>query len=354
MVILLGDRVARLRANFEDNGIDALVVSSPENMYYLTGFDGGEGLVLINGSEQYIITDSRYWEQVEAQAPNFTLIKESTGPIPALVAQVGTSHRIGFEANRLIYDSYQRLHQRLGERLVPVSKAVEKLRAVKDTGEIELIRQAVAAGDQVFNRILTNLKRDWNEFEVALYIEQELKIAGCRKTSFDTIVLTGSRSSLPHGRPEKNRINEMLLMDFGGFYNFYAGDMTRTLAINKVSPRFEEIYNKVLEAQLAAIARVGPGIPCSEVDAAARNYLKQAGLDEYFGHGTGHGVGLEIHEAPTVSLHSQDVLQPGMLITIEPGVYIPGWGGIRIEDVVMVTADGYEVLTRSTKELLAI
>jgi len=349
-----GTRLDRLRAQFGELQIEALVVASPENMFYLTGFDGGEGLVLITENEQFIITDSRYWEQVELQAPKFNLIKENAALIPALAAQVAANMRVGFEANRLIYASYQQLYKALGDRLKPVSKVAEKLRALKDTDEIELVRKAVAAGDQAFSHLITNLDSKMTEFEVAWFIENELKKAGCRKTSFDSIVLTGNRSSLPHGRPEQNRLREILLMDFGGFYDYYAGDMTRTIALNRVSPRFEELYNKVLEAQLAAIARVAPGIPSREVDAAARNCLKEAGLNEYFGHGTGHGVGLEIHEAPTVSPRSEDILQPGMIITIEPGVYLPGWGGIRIEDVVLVTTDGYEVLTKSTKELIAI
>ncbi|MGE5381696.1 MAG: M24 family metallopeptidase [Methylocystaceae bacterium] len=349
---MISERINRLRGQFEELGIEAIVIASPENMFYLSGFDGGEGLVLIKENEKFIIADSRYWEQIEHQAPDFTLIKENGVLIPVLAAYLENTKKVGFEANRLVYDSYQQLYKSLGDRLVPVNKAVEKLRIIKDVNEIELVRQAVSAGDQVFSRVLTNLDRNATEFEVALYIENELKKAGCRKTSFDSIVLTGPRSSLPHGRPGNDRISEILLMDYGGFYEFYAGDMTRTLALNRVSTQFKELYNKVLEAQLAAIEQVAPEVPCREVDAAARNCLKESGLS--FGHGTGHGVGLEIHEAPTVSSRSEDILQPGMIITIEPGVYLPGWGGIRIEDVVLVTANGHEVLTGSTKELLAI
>jgi len=355
MMALVIERLLRLRQSFNEYGIEAMVINSPENMYYLSGFDGGEGMVVVTEGEQYILTDSRFTTQVEAECPHFTPVIENGPQFKALAQLLAPQIKVGFEANRMIYDNYRQLHQQLGDRLVPVTGAVEKLRQIKDQTEIGAIRRAVEAGDRAFAETLPLLSPGLSEKQAADLIESGLKKAGCLKPSFDTIAVSGERSAMPHGRPGGNNISgEMFILDFGGFYDFYAGDMTRTLAVNGVSPRLYDLYNKVLEAQMRAIEKVGPGVPCKVVDEQARDCLKKYGLAEYFGHGTGHGVGLEIHERPTVSYRSEEVLKPGMVVTIEPGVYIPGWGGIRIEDVVLVTERGHEVMTRTTKELLSI
>lgn len=326
------------------------LITNPANVYYLSDFTG-EGNLFISDEKQYVLTDSRYTEQAEKESPGFEVVSV---PIDQLQDLLPRLHRIGFESHHLSYQGYLKWQSILGDNLVAQPSLVEKLRAVKDTGEIEKIRQAVRIGDAVFDEILPQIYPGVTELALAIEIDHLLRIKGCEKESFDTIAVSGARSSLPHGIPTDKQleVGELLTLDFGGFYQRYAGDMTRTVAVAKSCSRIRNIYSRVLEAQMEAVAAVAPGVACSEIDGVARGILKKHNLDEYFAHSTGHGVGLDIHEQPTVSRQSDTVLTENMVITIEPGVYIRGWGGVRIEDVVLVKSSGHEILTESTKDLI--
>ena len=350
------ERVNRLRRLMESRGLEAMVVTKRENRFYLSGFTGTDGVVLVTGDRTCLVTDRRYteqalsecqgWEVVEAEADYLQVIGELTcgrGPV-------------GFESRHITYDQYLKLHGIIGDRLQAQAGLVEELRKVKDDAEIASIRTAVAIGDAAFDDLLKIIGPGWSERDIAWEMVKLLRQKGCSKEAFDVIAVSGRRASLPHGQPSDKRLEpgEMLTLDFGGFYSGYAGDTTRTLAVGEIPARLKEVYFSVLDAQMAAIEAVRAGVFCREIDQAARTCLKRHGLDSYFAHSTGHGLGLEVHEAPGVGSKSDEVLVENMVITVEPGVYIPGWGGVRIEDVVVVRENGCEVLTKAEKDLLII
>jgi Xaa-Pro aminopeptidase len=345
-------RVKQLLQRLAKQECDGMVVTVPANVFYLSGFSG-EGTLLVSGGDSYLFTDGRYTEQAEAEAPGFII---QSFPDDYLESLTRSWSFVGFEGHQLTFERYQIWHQHLGDRLKPLSSPVENMRMLKDEAELALIRQAVSIGDQVFQEMLEALRPGASEWNIANRIEYLLKDRGCDKPAFETIVVSGERTSLPHGKPTVRTLapGDFVTVDMGGYYQKYAGDMTRTVAVGTCTSRQIDLYDRVLEAQMAAVDRVAPGVTCREVDEAARGVLRKYGLDEYFSHSTGHGVGLDVHEPPTVSARSETVLEPNMTITIEPGVYIRGWGGVRIEDVVLVKSDGREVLTGTTKERIVV
>jgi Xaa-Pro aminopeptidase len=348
-------RVNNLRQKMEANGLDGFLVSKPENLYYLSGFTG-EGLLVLTAKKLYLVTDPRYTEQAKVEAVGWEVYEQKQGYIKALPELCQGLSKIGFESRHLTFEQYLKAQEAVGERLEPRASLVEELRRVKEPEELARIRQAVAIGDAAFQELLPMIAVGTRERDLAIELERLLKLKGCSREAFDTIAVAGERASLPHGQPTENKLarGDMLTLDFGGFYRGYAGDTTRTVAIGGASPRLRDIYYRVLEAQMAGIDRVKAGVSCQEVDGAARECLKTHELDTYFVHSTGHGLGLEVHEEPAVSARSEVVLEENMVVTIEPGVYIPGWGGVRIEDVVIVKKTGCEILTAATKELLIL
>lgn len=334
----------------DENNCQGFIVSHPANMYYLSGFSG-EGVLFIDVERQIILTDGRYLEAAAAECPGFEARQTSD---QNLVELSGGSKKVGIESTHVTYQRFQTWQRIIGEKLQPQAALIEQLRSVKDESEIDLIREAVHIGDQVYLTILPMLQPGISERAVALEIDHQLKLMGCDKEAFETIVISGRRTSMPHGKPSEKEIEkgELVTMDFGGFYRCYAGDMTRTVAVGKSCSRTRSMYGRVLEAQLEAIATVEAGRTCREVDEAARRVFKKYELDSYFLHSTGHGLGLEIHEMPAVSSRSETVLKENMVITIEPGVYLQDWGGVRIEDVVLVKSGGHQVLTKSGKDLV--
>lgn len=354
----MSSRLKRLRALLAEHEIDAFVTSSPANRLYLTGFTGSAGTVVVGREEAYFLTDFRYVEQAKAQAPAFTLVRyddpvESLGEV---LSDMGAK-RVAYESEHLSVASFQRMQEKIKDvTWKPVRRWVERLRAVKEPAELEAIQRAVDLADRAFDYIIQRLKGR-TEREVALDLEFFMRKEGAWKLAFDSIIASGPNGALPHARPSDRVIEEgdLVTLDFGCVLDGYCSDMTRTVAVGKSDERQREIYRLVLEAQETGVAAVRPGKTGKEVDAEARRVIADAGYGDYFGHGLGHGVGIEVHEAPPVlSKRGEDPLEAGMVTSVEPGIYIPGWGGIRIEDLVVVTDDGCRVLTRSPKELIHV
>lgn len=340
----------------ESEGVAALLVSSLPNIRYLAGFSGSNGLLLVSGDRVWFWTDSRYREQSAQEVHGARVVIPSSGDIWTAAARQASRFRtVAVEAAFLTIAQRQRLPLP-DDRLHPTVNWVEDLRAVKEPAEIEAIRRAINLASSVFEPMLEKFYPGMKETELAGHLEFALRQAGGEGLSFDTIVASGAHAALVHGRASNKPIARggFVIMDYGVILGGYVSDMTRTIHAGPASRRARQVYQAVLEAQLAAIAAVRPGVRCATVDAAARKVLQREGLGEAFSHSTGHGLGLEVHEAPRVSRLSKQRLQPGQVITIEPGVYLPGWGGVRIEDVVLVTESGVEVLTPTTKKLLTV
>lgn len=333
------------------------MITRPENIRYLSGFTGGrDARLLISDEHSYIFTDGRYFEQVAKESPAWELVKENAAGLDSLAGICDNFKRLGFESQDVNYDMFRQMQAKLKSELVALDGIVEQQRMIKDENELELLRTAAHYGDVAFQQIIKELRAGISEQYIANRIVWLLKEAGCTKEAFDTIAVAGENAALPHGQPGPYilKTGDMLTLDFGGFYQGYAGDMTRTVVIEKASGKLRDYYLYLLEAQQLGVSLVQAGADCKELDKKVRDYLKITGLDIYFQHGTGHGVGLEVHEAPRLSPSSKGILQENMVVTVEPGIYIPGWGGIRIEDTVIVKNGGCEVITHSDKGLLII
>ena len=338
--------------------LPAFLITHPPNCRYLSGFTGSSGVLLVTEDSSYLITDSRYREQARREAAGFTIILREGALAPELQSLLEEKglERLGFEGEHLPFSSYNKFASGCGVELVPTGGLVEKLRAVKDEVEIGLLRRGAALADEAFNYILGVIRPGLTEQQVALELEFYQRRKGAEGIPFPYIVASGVRGSLPHGVAGSKvlREGELVTIDFGAIWKGYATDMTRTLALGRPSQRQREIYRVVKEAQERAREGLKAGMYCSEADALARHPINEAGLGKYFGHGLGHGVGLEVHEKPVLSRRSEEILRPGMVVTVEPGVYIPGWGGIRIEDMLLVEEDGAESLTNSGRELVIL
>ncbi len=341
----------------EARKLDALLVTHLPNVRYLSGFTGSAGVVLASARGTFF-TDGRYTTQAREQVEGLRVRIAKSALITQAAAQCRGMKRIGIETDHLSVTQLDLLQKELGKgiRLVPASGLVEQLRAIKDDEEIETIREAVESSSSLFLPWLRYFEPGIHEAELAGRLEFMARRSGAEGMSFPTIVAAGERSALPHGVASGAPLpaQGFVVLDYDIVLGGYCSDMTRTVHLGRASAEARAMYAAVLEAQLAAISAVRPGVAASEVDAAARQVLKKAKLGRYFTHSTGHGVGLEIHEAPRVGAGSETVLEPGMVITIEPGAYIPGKGGVRIEDMVLVTAAGYEVLTPVRKTLLEL
>jgi Xaa-Pro aminopeptidase len=336
--------------------IDALLVSGLPNVRYLTGYTGSNGLVLWTPESMTLFTDPRY--TIQAGQESSCAVKIVRGPLHLAVAQSirrKRLKRIGFEKTRLTYETYQGLKEALplGSSLKPVGPIVDQFRMIKSEEEIEKIRRSVQTNSEAFENALRNVRVGISELELSAELDYQMRKLGAQRPAFETIVASGPRTALPHAQPTHERLksNELVLIDVGAHQDGYSSDMTRMIFMGKPERATRAMYNAVLEAQLAAIAVVRPGVTAQRVDRAARQALKPAGLDKAFVHSTGHGLGLEIHEAPRLGKKDKTRLEAGMVITIEPGAYLEGTGGVRIEDTVLVTQSGCEVLTPTSKEL---
>jgi Xaa-Pro aminopeptidase len=355
-------RLKRIRASLPQHKLDLLLVTHLPNVRYLCGFTGSAAALLVSDHGATLFTDGRYIAQAHAEVSGARVVISPKAPHLAAAEFLAKPARgkrtLGIEADHLSVALREQIAARIPRnfRLNSTSALVEKRRMVKDAAEIRLIRRAVDVGASLFRVARRKIRPGIAETEVAAAMEYEARRAGAEAMSFSTIIAAGKRSALPHGRASATRIPRagFVVCDFGVILAGYCSDRTRTVHVGHPSPGAREMYDAVLEAQEAAIAAVRPGASAADVDAAARNVLRKNKLDRYFTHSTGHGLGLEIHESPRLAVGSQQVLEPGMVITIEPGVYIPGRGGVRIEDVVVVTASGCEVLAPTEKEFITL
>ena len=336
---------------------DALLVSSPANIRYLTGYAGSNGLALVTPSETHFFTDPRY--ALEASESITCKLHIAKGPLSEAVAGLVKRKKlkkIGFEPAWLNLEQHQRLKDLLplGALLQPLPGVVETLRMTKSPEEIDMIRKSVWVNSEAYARTLRRVRLGMRERDIAAELDYQMRLHGAEKPAFDTIVAAGARTALPHAQPTSRRLeeNDLLLIDMGACLDGYMSDMTRMAFLGFPTKRVRTLYGAVLEAQLAGIEAVRPGVTAARLDSAARNVLKRHGLDRQFVHSTGHGLGLEIHEGPRIGKKDKTVLRAGMVITIEPGAYIDRLGGVRIEDTVLVTANGCEVLTPTTKEFV--
>lgn len=351
--VTLRERLTKLR-------VDSLLVTHLPNVLYLCGFTGSSGVLAIHAGNPVFFTDGRYRTQAGEEVRGARVVVAKASPLLAAArfAQQRGIANIGLEAEHTTLAERAALKRAAGDsvRIREISGAVEKLRVVKDESEIGLIREAVDFGASLLDVAVKKIHPGVTEIEVAAEIEYAARRRGAEAMSFQTIVAAGKRSALPHGRASRSTIpvRGFVVLDFGVILHGYCSDMTRTVWVGKISRSEREWYDAVHEAQEAAIAAVRAGVTCGEVDHAARSVLRKRRLDRYFTHSTGHGVGLEIHERPRVACGQQEVLEPGMVITVEPGIYIPGRGGVRIEDMVVVRDAGCDVLTPAPKALMEL
>jgi Xaa-Pro aminopeptidase len=349
-------RLEAIRKRLQQTGADAFICYSYPNYRYLSGFTGSLAILIISLDRAIIMSDFRYRTQVAQEVTDFEYV-EIKGPAEETVFKQITEMKItelAFESAHLTYRNYAQLKAIEPLALVPTENLVEDLRVIKDDSEIELINKAASIADAAMEKIVEEIKPGMTEQAVAGRINTLLRSFGGKKEAFDLIVASGPRSAMPHGAPTDRQIQigEPVVIDIGAQFNGYHSDLTRTVWLDKIkSPQVLEIYDIVKDAQAAALMAIQADMPCSKLDAVARNMIAEAGYGEQFGHGLGHGVGLEVHEAPTISRLGKGSIRPGMVFTVEPGIYIPDVGGVRIEDMVMVTGDGCRKLTKSPNYL---
>lgn len=351
-------KLAKLRESLLEKGLDAILITNEYNRRYMTGFTGTAGVAIVSKDDAVFITDFRYTEQAAEQVKDFRIVQHTGTIITEVAAQAEAMNvkTLGFEKEAMTYGMYELYNKEVKADFLSVSGLIEKIRLIKTEQEINIIKVACEIADHAFTHILDFIKPGRTELEVSNELEFFMRKQGATSSSFDIIVASGVRSALPHGVATDKIIEkgDFVTLDFGALYNGYISDITRTVAVGQPSEKLVEMYNVVLESQLLALEKVGPGMTGIEADAVARDYLKSKGYGEAFGHSTGHGIGLEVHEGPGLSFRSETILEPGMAVTIEPGVYLPGIGGVRIEDDILITETGNEKLTHSTKELIIL
>ncbi|MEX0665242.1 MAG: aminopeptidase P family protein [Acidimicrobiia bacterium] len=357
----VGARLGRLRARFAEPAIDAVLVTRLPNVAYLTGFTGSAGMLLVTPDDAILITDGRYAQQSKEQlgaagAPARAEIATTQAAQRELLSTlVAGRARLGLEADGVSWSQQRTFADWFaGTELVPTERMVEDLRAVKEPGEVARIRAACAIADDALAEVLPTLHEGPTEREFALTLEWAMRSRGASRTSFETIVASGPNGSKPHSRPTDRTIGagELIVIDFGCVVDGYCSDMTRTVSVGDPGVEARRVWDVVAASQRAGRDAVRAGVSCADVDRASRAVIEDAGWGDTFAHGTGHGVGLEIHEAPRVSATADATLETGHVVTVEPGVYLPGVGGVRIEDTVVVTSDGAEALTEFPKSLV--
>ncbi len=348
-------KLKKLRQQLEAHQIDALLITNPYNRRYMTGFTGSAGVAIVSKTDAVFITDFRYTSQANDQVKGYRIVEQERTAIEEVAKQVQAMNieLLGFEKDDMNYGLYELYNEHVDAGLVPVAGLVEELRLVKNEEELEILQKAANIADETFEYICTYIRPGMTELEVANEMEFYMRKLGATESSFDTIVASGVRGALPHGVASDKVIEEgdMITLDFGALYKGYISDITRTIAVGEPSEQMKEIYDIVLQSQLLGVEKIGPGMTGKEADAIVRDYITEKGYGKQFGHSTGHGIGLEVHENPSLSTRSETVLEPNMCVTVEPGIYLPGIGGVRIEDDIVITPEGNRRLTKSSKEL---
>ena len=355
VVILIKKRlkIFKNKIEKENKEIEGFLVTNLKNLYYLTGFDG-EGFALITNRNNYLLTDSRYTEQAEKESSNFNIItddpKKKNARVLAMkkIIEKNKINKIAFESIDLNYADFIKYSESFQSvEFLPTKNIVEQIRMVKDKEEIIKMKKAAQITTESLKEVFEIIEPGVRELEIASELAYTMRKKGAQKEAFETIVVSGERSSLPHGKPSEKKINqgELIIIDVGANYHSYNSDITRTIIIGRENKKQKKIFSIVSDAQKASLEFLKPGVKCKEVDFVARDIIAKKGYGKYFGHGLGHGVGLDIHEIPRVSSNDDTILLPGMVVTIEPGIYLPEVGGVRIEDSVLITEEGYEILT---------
>ncbi len=350
------ERVGRMRSAFPET--DALLILNAKNIRYLTGFTGGDGALMAGHDWLTLLVDGRYTTQARAEAGQAEIVefRKRTDGIVETIRRRGAGS-VGFESSALSVEEYLKLKEALPEgSLRPLPDAFRLLRAVKDDAEVDRIRQAARIAGEALADVRGMIRPGVRESEVALELEYRMRRGGAERAAFETIVAAGTQSALPHATPGPRPIadGDFVTVDFGAVCGGYHSDETCTFAVGSVSERQREVYGLIREAHDRAIRAIRAGVSCGEIDRVARSFLTDAGLGDAFAHGTGHGVGLEVHEAPRLAAGREETLCAGMVVTVEPGAYLPGLWGVRIEDTVLVTEEGAEILTPTPKDLTII
>ena len=351
-------RLQKLKDFLKKEKIDALLVSDIKNITYYCGFTGSVGIMLFLKDKAFLLVDGRYVEQAKREVEHVKVVEIPLGSDiwseAVELARKSKTKRIGFEDNRVSVATYHGVQDRLsGDMFKPVGKKLESERVIKDAKEIKLIKDSAKLCTLIYDCVKRIIKVGMTELEVANEIDYLVRTMGAEFSSFETLVSSGENTAFPHGKPTKKAISrgDLVQLDFGARLSEYSSDISRVMVAGRASDRQKHIYNLVLEAQLVAINKVKEGVLAGEVDEAARKVLRKGRMEKYLKHGIGHGVGLAVHEQPRISIGGKEVLKRGMVFTVEPGVYVPGWGGVRIEDMVLVTKKGCEVLTDTSKAL---
>jgi Xaa-Pro aminopeptidase len=353
------NRIKNIRAKIKKESLDAFLVTDLTNIRYLAGFTGSNALLVVTHKNTVLLTDFRYQEQAKKDAGSCKIIISSGSLFVALYEKgiLKTAKTIGFEGTNLVFNTVQQIKKLFKPiKFIPFDNFIEDIAVQKDESEIAATKKAIEISDKVFSEIVETVTPGMTELDVSAEISYRIKKLGAEKESFKTIVASGVNSSMPHAEPTNKKLknNEPLLIDFGATVHGYRSDMTRTLFLGNISPKFIEIYNIVLNAQNIAIEHVKSGISCSDLDGIARDYIANSGYGDFFKHSLGHGVGLKIHQKPVISAISKDVLKENMIITVEPGIYLPNRYGVRIEDNILVQKTGYKNLTKSPKDLIVL
>lgn len=353
------EKLVKLRDSFDQLGIDGVLVTDSINRRYLTEFTGSAGTVLISKTEAYLLVDFRYTSQANAQTKDFTVKEIDRAVIYEEIANLAESlgiKKLGFEQQHVSYQYYAEFSKYAKADLVPLSGAVEKLRMFKNEDEIAKLKKAAEISDAAFSHILTVIRPGITEIEIANELEFHMRKLGATSSSFDMIVASGVRSALPHGVASEKVVEQgdMITLDFGAYYNGYCSDMTRTIAVGEPDPQLKEIYAIVSGALEHALSGIEAGMTGKEADALTRDFISEKGYGEYYGHGMGHGIGLYIHEDIFMNPKCEQYIEEGMVLTVEPGIYIPNLGGVRIEDDIILKKDGIEIITKSNKQLIIL
>jgi Xaa-Pro aminopeptidase len=355
----MNSRLQKLRKKFTEKEIDGIFITQSENRHYLSGFDGSAGFLIITGQKAVLATDFRYTEQAATEAPDFKILRIANNIndwFPGLVDEMKIK-RLGFEADDISFQFYRQLYDALKKKkitvkMIPVSGLVESVRAIKEPAEIDLMKKSAAITDAAYESVYGIIRPGVTEKEVAWELEKSLREKGSQTLPFEIIVASGPRAALPHAKPTERVIEDgdPVVIDMGANYRGYASDLSRTVCAGTVDSTFRKVYNTVLRAQKAAMAAINKGTTGKEADNVARQIIQKAGYGEAFGHALGHGVGLAPHELPRLGPKSEDALTDGMVFTIEPGIYISGWGGVRIEDTVFMEKGKAKPITKAIKD----
>ena len=359
----MNTRLEKLREALLEKELDAILISTDENRRYVSGFSGSAGYLLVSQDDAVLATDFRYIEQAGRQAPDFRVERIASGLawFPKLTSELGVT-RVGFESQQVTYGAYTAYQKAIEEaegphkpEMVSTAGIVERLRAFKDADELKLLARAIEIGDEAFELVAPTIEAGITEREIAWQMEKAMRERGAEKIGYDIIVAAGANGALPHHRAGDKVVEDgdAIVIDMGAVYEGYTGDMTRTIIVGEADETFQRVYETVLRAQLEAEDKARAGMTGKEVDAIARDIIAEAGYGDAFGHSLGHGIGLEVHEEPRISAQSEQVLEDGMVFTIEPGIYLSGWGGVRIEDNVVMENGRVRIMTRSHKRASA-